>query len=69
MKNMWNNSVFYYDKEFQTKFDELMKIVIDMSHRLYTEADGNINDEQKYRLLNQIKAIYGDCVNTPMADI
>ena len=67
---MWESSVFYYEKDFQEKFDELMRVAFKLQSRIIWEIgdDADLNDNKRGRLLAQLEEVYAECKYTEMAD-
>ena len=63
----WRNSVLPY--RITDKFDELMKEVHKELDYLDNLEDWDLNDNEKYRLLNNIVNVYEDCQNREIYDI
>lgn len=68
---MWEDSVFYYEKDFQEKFDELMEVAFKLQSRIIWEIgdDADLNDNKRGRLLAQLEEVYAECKYTEMANI
>ena len=68
---MWEDSVFYYEKDFQEKFDELMEVAFKLKSRIIWEIgdDADLNDNKRGRLLAQLEEVYAECKYTEMANI
>lgn len=68
---MWEDSVFYYEKDFQEKFDELMEVAFKLQSRIIWEIgdDADLNDNKRGRLLAQLEEVYAECKYTEIANI
>lgn len=63
----WRNSVLPY--RITDKFDELMTEVHKELDYLDSLEDWDLNDNKRYRMLNDILNLYEECQRTEISDI